>query len=303
MHAEQQKMVDRIISELEKGVIPWRKQFKASKSATGLPYNAVSGASYRGLNIIQLLMTGRPIDGGWLTYKQAIACGGHVRKGEKSTIIFYYSRAAKKDSTPQDPKYFFMARSYLVFHLEQCENIDATKLHQFPENGIEVSHNERNARADEYISAIPAKINYSARTVTPCYIPAVDRIEMPLFEQFESADAFYSTSIHELTHWTGKRLKRDLSGRFGSSNYALEELTAELCVCFTLPQFGLNNEGKNFAYLQNWITALREKPDILSSVASAAATANAFLNAFSDVADASNSEGEQIEGEEIEEAA
>lgn len=302
MHAEQQKIVDRVIAELEKGVLPWRKQFKASKSKQGLPYNAVSGASYRGFNIVALLMTGYPVDGGWLTYKQAIAAGGHVRKGEKSTIIFYYQRLAKRDLNAKGEKqYFLMAKSYLVFHASQCDNLNPDKLHKFPaEDAAPIDHKARSAEADSFIAAIPAKINYSAGVHTPCYIPSIDQIQMPLFEQYESADAFYSTSVHELTHWTGPRLKREFGKRFGDRQYAVEELVAELTVCFTLPQFGLNNEGKNLSYLANWIAALKETPSILTTVASEASKANAFMNAFSNGASA---EDIDAEGEEVSEAA
>jgi antirestriction protein ArdC len=301
MHADQVKIVDRIIAEMEKGVLPWRCQFEASKSKTGLPYNAISGASYRGFNVIALLMTGRPVEGGWLTYKQAIAAGGHVRKGERSTVIFYYKKLAKKDARADKPAYWLMAKSYLVFHLSQCDNINAAKLHQFPNaDAASIDHKARSAEADAFISAVPANVTYSAATSTPCYISALDVVRMPLFEQYKSADAFYSTAIHELAHWTGPRLKRDLTGRM-VANYALEELVAELTACFTLPQFGMNNEQNNARYLAGWISALKEKPQILTSVASEAAKVNAFLNAFSNAADAG--EPDAGEPEEISEAA
>lgn len=302
MHADQQKVVDRIIAELEKGVLPWRKQFKASKSKQGLPYNAVSGASYRGFNIVALLMTGYPIDGGWLTYKQALAADGHVRKGERSTVIFYYQRMAKRDLNAKGEKqYFLMAKSYLVFHVTQCDNLNPNKLHKFPDvNAAPIDHKARSAEADAFIAAIPAKITYSAGVHTPHYNPNSDVINMPTFEQWESADAFYSTSIHELTHWTGPRLKREFGKRFGDKQYAIEELVAELTVCFTLPQFGMNNEKKNLPYLQSWIAALKETPNVLTTVASEASKANAFLNAFSTGASA---EEIDAEGEEMEQAA
>jgi putative DNA primase/helicase len=158
-------------------------------------------------------------------------------------------------------------------------------LHQFPNanaDAASIDHKARSAEADAFISAVPANVTYSAATSTPGYIQALDVVIMPLFEQYKSADAFYSTAIHELAHWTGPRLKRDLTGRFGDRKHALEELVAELTACFTLPQFGMNNEQNNARYLAAWISALKEKPQILTSVASEAAKVNAFLNAFSE---------------------
>lgn len=296
MHADQKKVVDRIIESLEAGVIPWRQQFKASKSATGLPYNAQSGASYRGFNVVALLMTGRPIAGGWLTYKQAIACGGHVRKGERSTVIFYYKRMTKRKENPAEKdEHYLMAKSYLVFHLSQCDNIDETKLFQFPKlDDAPIDHKARSSAADGVADATGADISHSAKTSIPCYRPLVDAIEMPLFEQFDTSDAYYSTLFHEITHWTGKRLRRDIWKKFGSADYAIEELVAELTSCFILPQFGFDNEKNSVAYLHSWIAVLKENPTVLTRVASEASKACAFINAFSSDA----SEPEEMEDSE-----
>jgi antirestriction protein ArdC len=297
MHADQQKIVDRIISELEAGTMPWRQQFKASRSKTGLPYNAVSGASYRGFNVVALLMTGKPIDGGWLTYKQAIACGGHVRKGERSTVIFYYKKLQKKKEKPADKdEFFLMAKSYLVFHLSQCDEIDPKKLHQFPAaDAAPVDHKARNAEAENVAAATSANIEYTAKVSIPHYNLLADKVVMPLFEQYNSADAYYSTLFHELSHWTAKRLRRDIWNKFGSEKYAIEELVAELSACFILPQFGLNNEKNSASYFASWIKVLKESPAVLTRVASEAAKACAFINAFSSDASEPSEESEEAE--------
>lgn len=302
MHADQIKIVERIIASLEQGVLPWRQQFKASRSQTGLPYNAISGASYRGFNVVALLMTGRPIDGGWMTYKQAIAAGGHVRKGERSTVVFYYSKMKKSEEKKKNKgggdEFYMMAKSYLVFHVEQCDNINPDKLYQFGDKkrADKLDETGRNPAADQFISATNAHVEYTAATTKACYIPLRDKIQMPLFEQFGSADAYYSVHMHELAHWTGPRLARNVLNKFGDPKYAMEELIAELTSCFTLPQFGMNNEANNAAYFRSWINCLKETPSILTKVASEAAKANAFLNAFSqiDAARAVDDDGEEI---------
>ncbi|WP_210342593.1 zincin-like metallopeptidase domain-containing protein [Bradyrhizobium glycinis] len=73
-----------------------------------------------------------------------------------------------------------------------------------------------------------------------CFILKLDEIHMPPREIFTgsattgAAEAYYSTLLHELTHWRAlpHRCDRDLSGRFGSEACATEELVAELGAAF-----------------------------------------------------------------------
>lgn len=296
LHHEQTKIVERIIASLEQGVLPWRKQFVLSASRRGLPYNAVSGKAYTGLNVLQLLMRGYPIDGGWMTYKQAIACGGNVRKGERSTVIFYYQKLLDKKRTDEQgkPVHYMLCKSYLVFHLSQCDNINSDKLHRFPFVAAPIVIDRRNIEADRFVAATGAIIAIGDK---PCYVPAIDQILMPEIGEHETPDAYYSTLFHELTHWTGPRLGRNQSTSRNSKVYGYEELIAELCACFTLPQFAMNNESNSVSYLNSWIKMLTETPAILVSAASAASTANMFLSAFSEGA------GEDADESEVELAA
>lgn len=283
MHPEQKKIVERIIGELERGVIPWRQQFKVSRSQTGLPYNAISGRPYSGFNVMVLLMTGRPIDGGWLTYKQAQLAGGNVKKGERSTVIFYYSKLKSKEKTEKgEDKFFMLAKSYLVFHISQCERIDASKLHQFPpaQSTPIDPQTLRHLEADAFVAATGATVITEVRK-NASYYPFTDKIHINDIRDYFSVDAYYSTLFHELIHWTGKRLGRTMNTNKATQAYGYEELIAELGACFTLPQFGFNNEANNSAYLGAWINILKETPNALMQVASKATQANAFLNAFS----------------------
>lgn len=308
MHYAQTELVNRVIASLEAGVEPWRFQHKNGprKGRRGVPYNAVSGVAYRGLNVVQLLMTGRPIEGGWLTYKQAQACGGFVRKGEKSTVIWYYTKAAKKERLPNgETDYYMLVKSYLVFHIDQCDEIDISKLFSMPAlppESLPDPQTMRVAPADDFINATNARYSYKD-TETAFYSPAGDFIVIQPIERYESADAFYSTFFHELSHWTGNRLGRNLSGRKGSKDYGYEELIAELTACFICPRFGLDNVKSNAAYLNSWIRTLRETPQVLTSVATEASKAHDFLCAFSDLKAAPSASEIDGEGEETERAA
>jgi len=280
LHHAQIAIVEKIIESLESGVLPWRKQYVASASRRGMPYNAVSGKAYRGINVVALLMRPFPIEGGWLTYKQAIACDGNVRQGEKSTVVFYYKKMkdVKKTKETGADCFYMLCKSYLVFHVSQCDNINNDKLFQFPQVAPVAPRSDmRNLEADKFVSATKATIRVRSDG-SACYIPALDVIYLHEIEQYENSDAYYSTLFHELAHWTGPRLARKQSMQ--TKTYAFEELIAELCSCFTLPQFGMSNIASNERYLATWIAALRETPKILMQAASAASTANAFLNAF-----------------------
>lgn len=66
-------------------------------------------------------------------------------------------------------------------------------------------------------------------------------IRMPARSAFRDAAAYYATLLHELTHWTAAkpRCDRDLTGRFGSAAYAMEELVAELGAAFLCADLGI----------------------------------------------------------------
>jgi hypothetical protein len=92
-----------------------------------------------------------------------------------------------------------------------------------------------------------------------CYVPSRDFISMPAFEAFKGADHFYSVAFHELGRWVGHkdRLDRDLKNRFGSKNYAAEELVAELCAAFLCAEFGFDGDLRHAGYIEHWIELLK----------------------------------------------
>jgi antirestriction protein ArdC len=123
----------------------------------------------------------------------------------------------------------------------------------------QLSEAERIARAEAFFAAIPAEVRHGGNR---CYYdPAADRVQMVPFDRFESASAYYGVLAHELTHWTGapSRLARDLSGRFGSEAYAMEELVAELGAAFTGGQLGLPIEPRrdHAPYIASWLKVLK----------------------------------------------
>jgi antirestriction protein ArdC len=73
--------VEKMLALLEAGVEPWQRGYDPEQAGN---YNAHTGRGYRGANILRLTMRARELGlgvGGWLTFNQARARGGAVKKG------------------------------------------------------------------------------------------------------------------------------------------------------------------------------------------------------------------------------
>lgn len=257
-----------IIAELENGAIPWVRPWKGT---TLMPTNAATGRRYNGINIPILWYIaekrGYPHQL-WCTYRQAQELGAQVRKGEHAAHIVYTSSYTKVvDDSPATLRFL---RSYAVFNLAQLNGYT-------PPDGQLTSTLERNAHADEVIAATRAEIDYGGSDA--CYIPSRDVVRMPPPESFADSGSFYATLFHELGHWSGagKRLNRDLSGRFGSQAYAAEELIAELCSAFLCAAIGIQGELRHAGYIDSWITLLKEDDRAMFTAASKASQAADFI--------------------------
>jgi antirestriction protein ArdC len=130
-----QTVTDRIISSLKAGVIPWEKPWKTPRYAGGpFPRNFYTGKPYRGINVL-LLWSSEYNSPFWLTFKQAQALKGNVRKGEHGTQIIFYKQLpeyAKNDgdSTGEDERVPFVLCHYTVFNVEQCDGLTLPEISQ-----------------------------------------------------------------------------------------------------------------------------------------------------------------------------
>jgi antirestriction protein ArdC len=90
----QAEVTSRIIAELEAGAAPWVKPWSATPGANA-PCNAVTNRSYSGCNIVLLWMTQAAgyRTPRYLTFKQALDLGGHVRRGERGTKVYFVKTA------------------------------------------------------------------------------------------------------------------------------------------------------------------------------------------------------------------
>lgn len=264
-------VTDCMLAELEKGEVPWRKPWH-----TLPPANLISKKPYRGINVFLLAFTGFGSQY-WLTYRQAQALGGNVRRGEHGTkIVFWKCNTRETESADgeiEERRSAFL-RYYTVFNLEQTEGLKAL-LRLPPAFPIE--------SAEEIVEGMPNSPAFEQDS-RASYIPSRDTVTMPSRAAFETPAEYYSTLFHELTHSTGhaKRLGREgieKTQPFGSEDYSREELVAEmgsamLCGVAGIEQTTISNSS---AYLQSWIKRLKADSRLVVAAARAAQEAADYI--------------------------
>jgi antirestriction protein ArdC len=273
-----QIITDRIISMLEEGKIPWQKPWKSEANA---PKNLVSKKPYRGLNVFVLAASryGSPY---WLTYKQAAALGGSVKKGEKATpVLFWNWREVDDADSVTGKKRIPLLRYYSVFNVEQCEGIKADKIPAPVEPQREHTPIQE---AEAIVANMPKKPDIRTGHSKAFYSPGGDYVGVPKPEDFRSGEDFYSTLFHELTHSTGHaiRLNRKNINEavvFGSPSYAKEELVAEMGAAFLAGHVGIveRTVDNSAAYIQNWLDALRNDRKLVIQAAAQAQKAADYI--------------------------
>ena len=257
------EVTNRIMEQMEAGVIPWRKPWMAS----GQAINRTTGKPYSLLN--QMLL-GRP--GEYLTYKQCQEAGGKVRKGEKAQMVVFWKWLEQKDEETGEVKEVPFLRYYNVFHIDQCEGITAkhTTEAAFPD-GAEAIEAAQEIIYD-YLSREKVRLTHQEGD-RAFYRPATDEVVLPLRKQFVSTAEYYSTAFHELCHSTGhpNRLNRiSKPSFFGTEDYSKEELVAEIGAATLLNHIGIETEGSirnNAAYIQNWLKVLKDDKRFIVSAA------------------------------------
>lgn len=280
-----QIITERIVALLEQGTIPWQKPWTTNEG-DALPRNLVSRKPYRGVNVFLLhaMNYGSPY---WLTFKQAQALGGNVRKGEKATpVVFWKWLDVDEQDEKGKAKRVPMLRYYSCFNIAQCDGIAAPQ----PEGTTPRAHNPIET-AEQIVAGMPnrpAIIHGGARA---SYSPAFDRVSMPQAETFATGENYYNVLFHELTHATGheSRLKRKgVAGTegewsaFGSTPYAREELVAEMGAAFLCGHAGIVERtlDNSAAYIAGWLERLKEDHRlIVTAAAQAQKAADYVLNA------------------------
>ena len=273
-----------IIAALEAGTPPWRRPWDREQAGgPTMPHNATTGARYRGINTLVLGMSPLAFmtcDPRWATYKQAADRGWQVRRGSRGTHGFFYKKIEVGDregAGDDGRKVIPLLRSFTLFHASQIDGIPpyvAPGVEEAPWREPEAAATiARNSRAVIRVGGDRA-----------FYSPSTDHVQMPPTRAFRSPPAYASVLLHELGHWSGspERLKRDLSGRFGSHDYAREELRAELAQVMICSELGIEDCDftNGAAYIADWLGKLRDDKKEVFRAASDAQRIADYLLAF-----------------------
>jgi antirestriction protein ArdC len=262
-----------IIAQLEAGAVPWTRPWKTFKPGSGvLPINAITGRAYSGVNIP--ILWGAASKHGfathqWMTFRQSLAAGGHVRKGERGTVVVFTKQISISDEE-DDPETISILRTYAVFNIAQIDDITDRLF-------VQDIGPEPLAVAEAFVKKTGASIRTGGNQAI--YIPSADIIRTPSLSSFNDAGSYYATLLHELGHWTAHptRLDRDLSNRFGTRAYAAEELIAELTSAFLCAELGIRGELRHAGYIQDWISLLSDDNRAIFTASTRASAAANYL--------------------------
>jgi antirestriction protein ArdC len=284
-----EEVTAKIIAQLEAGVFPWVQPWSASAAGIGLPRNAVSGRCYSGINV--LILWGAVIEGGydsqdWLTFRQALAEGGSVRKGERGQTVFYADRFIPKGEHEQGRdggdaeavRSIPFLKRFTVFNVAQCDGLPK----RFSAAPGPLPERQPHEEAEALIAATSADFRIGGAEAY--YSPSFDFVQVPPQPAFAQQIDYYRTALHELGHWTGhkSRLDRNQKGGFGMPAYAREELCAELASAFLCAALGIVPTVRHADYLANWLTMLRSDSRAIFKAASQASKAADYLLTFTD---------------------
>jgi antirestriction protein ArdC len=272
-----QIITDRILELLDQGTIAWQKPWTSG----GFPKNIVSKKNYQGINLflLSVMPYSNPY---WLTYKQAKKLGGNVRKGERSTMVVFWSSFEKKvlnEVGEQEIKKIPVIKYYRVFNIEQTEGIDLpdTSTETFEHNPIEI--------AESIINDMPNAPELTNQdSCRAFYRPSADVVNVPEKQYFTQIAKYYSTMFHELAHSTGHQNRLNRKGItefafFGTHEYSREELVAEMTASMLCGVTGIENDTieNSAAYIDGWRRKITKDPKLIIQAASQAQKAANFI--------------------------
>jgi antirestriction protein ArdC len=279
------EVTSRVIAELEAGRLPWVQPWDSAACGCTMPHNAGTGRRYSGINVLILwaaVIKGQYSSQRWLTYRQAQAAGGNVRRGEHGTVVCYADRfipkgeEARAQDEDRDARQIAFLKRFTVFNVDQCEGLPEA-LTSAPELPAEI----------DMIPSVQALIRTSGADFRiggdeAYYSPGADFVAVPPPAAFAERINWYRTALHELGHWTGhsSRLDRNQRGGFGSADYAREELVAEMASAFACASLSIQPTVRHADYIGSWLAVLREDEKAIFRAASAASKAADFLLQF-----------------------
>ena len=270
-------ITNRILDLLAEGVVPWRRPWSGEAAR---PKNLISGKAYRGINPFLLQCSGYD-DPHWLTFQQARKLGGAVRKGQKGMPVVFWKWHEVENTETGENERVPVCRYYTVFNVEQCDLPDDKR----PEAvEIELFDFEPIETCEAVVAAMPKPPTIEYQGHQAVYQPKVDTVRIPEPSRFAKPSEFYSTLYHELAHASGHQSRLNRKGitqptRFGSSEYAREELVAEIAATFLCGHCGIERETlvNSAAYIDTWMKRLRGDNRLVIVAGAAAQKASDYI--------------------------
>lgn len=281
------RITEKIVADLEKGVRPWVRPWSsghlAGRVSRPLRHN---GLPYQGINT--LLLWSESVAQGfvlpyWMTFKQALELGGHVRKGETGTTVVYAGSFSKTETDANGEEVergIPFLRAYTVFCADQIEDLPAR---YYAAADPAPKPLERIEHADRFFDNTGAVVRYGGDQAY--YSPVSDHVQLPHPESFRDMQSFVAIRAHETLHWTASphRLNRDLSRYHKDrSDRAREELLVEVGSCLLCADLGIVPELEprpdHASYLQSWLTVLGSDRRAIFTAAAHAQRAVTYLH-------------------------
>ncbi|WP_316233228.1 ArdC family protein [Bradyrhizobium sp. SZCCHNPS2010] len=281
------EITDKIIAGLEAGRVPWVQPWgaAAAKAPLGMPQNAVTGRQYSGINV--LILWGAVVEHGfagqsWLTFRQALSLGGHVRRSERGVTVVYADHFVPADDkrraseTGEEALAIPFLKRFTVFNTDQCNDLPA----DIAIGGPPPPPDMIEPRVEALIKATGVDFRIGGNRAF--YAPSEDYVQVPPPGAYFEPINWHRTALHELGHASGHalRLNRDLSGSYGTGKYAFEELIAELSAAFSCASLGIVPTVRHADYIGHWLEVLREDNRAIVRAASQASKAADYILGF-----------------------
>ncbi len=272
-----EKICERIETAIKNGEpLPWKKPWVWLHTARNY-----LGNEYRGINA--LLLEG----GEYITWTQICDLQKHnrdikLKKGCKKEMVVYYNfkecevEAVKDGKKVVEKHNIPYLRYYNVYNIKYVEGIESRiKEVSYEHQPIEKAEQI----VKRYLDAEKIKLRH-IKGDKASYSPSSDTITLPLMEQFERLEEYYSTLFHEIGHSTMSRVGRSTKGYFGDEEYSKEELVAEIVSSMLLAHCGINtptSDKNNIAYMRSWLRALKDNKTWIVSSCGKAQTAVDYI--------------------------
>ncbi len=292
------EMAEQFAKVLEEKGLEWKKEWNGTVFQHR---NGVTNAPYHGTNAFWLSLVAMAqnfTDPRWVTMLQIADEKGkyhpgqkwHLKAGSKATYVEYWYPYDRVEDKAVTWKEYYEALSNgraeeeFIRSVRYTPVFNACQVEGMPE--LAVSKANGDISMDELVKKLSEAMKVEIKTDggdKAYYSRTQDTIHLPEPSSFTDEYAFNATALHELSHATGHpdRLNRAMSAFYGAHGYGYEELVAEIASCFMAAELQVEPTKEHLenhkAYVQGWVKAIREKPDVLVKAIRDAEQASTYM--------------------------